>query len=86
MLIQISMGFVSKTILGFLFLAFLSLPIQAQETLDKKIPSETRNPPVSALNASASKLKENLGYKIDPNTQIGLGGNGGFKFGFKINF
>ncbi len=71
----------------FLILAFV-YPLQAQE-------NETNKPPLSkapikhdaaaaSLNVGAIKLKENLGYHINPNTHIGIGS--GFKFGFRVNF
>ncbi len=77
------MGFFSKILTTFLFIATFTLNSQAQENQTNKPPSPNRNAPAASLNVGANKLKENLFYKVDPNTQIGING---LKFGLKINF
>lgn len=75
-------------IFGFLLVLAFITPLPAQENKHNKPPSEQKHShlkaPTAGLNLSAIKLKESLGYKIDPNTHIGIGS--GFKFGLKINF
>lgn len=77
------MGFFFKTLITFLFIATYTLNSQAQENQTNKPPSLQRNAPAASLNVGAAKLKENLFYKVDPNTHIGING---LKFGLKINF
>lgn len=76
---------------SFIFLLLITIPgfsIEAQENQNNKPPTAQSHShlkaPTAGLNLGAVKLKENLGYKIDPNTHIGIGS--GFKFGLKINF
>lgn len=75
-------------IFGFLLILAFITPLQAQENQSQQAHNEQKHShlksPTAGINLSAIKLKESLGYKIDPNTHIGIGN--GFKFGLKINF
>lgn len=82
------MGFFKSFIFIFFLITSSSVVALAQENQNNKPPSAQNHShlkaPTAGLNLGAVKLKENLGYKIDPNTHIGIGS--GFKFGLKINF
>lgn len=80
------MAWAKKIFFGIFLIAIAASQAQAQENQTNKPPAFDRRPPAASLNVGAAKLKENLSYQIDPNTHIGLGGAGGFKFGLRINF
>jgi len=80
------MTWAKKIVFGIFLIAIVASQAQAQENQTNKPPAVDRRPPAASLNVGAAKLKENLGYKIDPNTHIGIGGGNGLKFGLRINF